>query len=211
MKLSIYVALCFLSLGKVPLKAQASSPVLNPENGHYYEVIQTDGLPEVDRSIELALSESSSKSFQGLPGYLVTITSAAEQEFLQVQFGDTGRLWIAASDAEVEGEWRWIAGPEAGQLFWLGDNIGTAIGFANWPPSEPNNTMWQPEGEDYAIFNWTAAGIWNDMPQNRNDLLRGYIVEYSVIPEPSTWLLATWGILSAVGLAACRRIFSPSP
>ena len=49
------------------------------------------------------------------------------------------------SDEGVEGEWRWVAGPEAGQPFWLGKADGTASNFQSWGRGEPNDYR---DGED---------------------------------------------------------------
>jgi hypothetical protein len=82
----------------------------------------------------------------------VTITDVAENTFvgdLVGPFGPypNGVAWIGGSDAAVEGQWRWVDGPEAGDLFWNGAGAGGNIGaFANcWHPSEPNSAF---TGED---------------------------------------------------------------
>lgn len=37
-----------------------------------------------------------------------------------------GNGWIGASDADSEGIWKWVTGPENGTQFWTGDtNAGT--------------------------------------------------------------------------------------
>ncbi len=48
----------------------------------------------------------------------------------------TFALFIGASDAAVEGEWRW---PD-GEQFWSGDSTGGAVGglYASWASKEPN-------------------------------------------------------------------------
>ena len=51
----------------------------------------------------------------GRPGHLATITLAAENSFILAQFAlASSEAWIGASDAAVEGQWRWVVGPEAG-------------------------------------------------------------------------------------------------
>ena len=87
-------------------------------NGHYYEVVNTPV------TWTEALNAAAQKTYNGLTGYLVTITSTDEQTFLtnlvanNVTTGWDGKsAWIAASDANSEGSWKWVAGPEAGQLF----------------------------------------------------------------------------------------------
>ena len=126
--------------------------VLWSTNGHYYQVVQTSV------SFNTAVSAAAAMTYQGLPGHLVTITSAEENTF-------TGALcknmhcWIGGSDAAQEGTFRWIAGPENGQV----------ISPTFWASGEPNNSG----NEDYINY-WDTEGVWND-GGNANIY---YIVEY---------------------------------
>jgi hypothetical protein len=68
-----------------------------------------------------ALENAASMNYMGRQGHLVTITSAEENTFaINLAAGST--FWIAGSDVQEEGVWRWIAGPESGQIisptFW---------------------------------------------------------------------------------------------
>jgi hypothetical protein len=115
---------------------------------------------------------------------LATITSEAEDDFLFQHFGDRQNGWIGASDAEVEGEWHWVAGPEKGLLFWQGDSQGSARGFTAWRIGEPNNSFpssQDPPNEDYATWNFANEG-WNDLPNDPKKTVfrpQAYLVEYS--------------------------------
>jgi hypothetical protein len=161
----------------------SAAPSLLAGTGHYYEY--------VGESVtwDDALAAAASRSFGGHSGYLVTITSDAENSFLATLSGDG---WIAATDRVVEGEWRWAAGPEAGQLF---SKAGVGVlTYARWNPNEPNDLG----GEDFAHYN---GGGWNDVGGGT----RGYFVEYSgAVPEPATWAMALGGF-GAVGAAMRRR------
>jgi hypothetical protein len=213
-----------------------SPPALNPANGHYYafftgadgERFSRPAMPFAD-----ALTRAASMSHLGVPGHLATITSQAEQDFVyeyflefvgaprsdRTPFGQWERVWIAASDAAVEGEWRWVAGPEAGQQFWQGDYAGQALEYENWTHysgnrTEPNNysegSIYNPAGEDAVALNLrtnpvTQNTFWNDVSTIGYDLEwhpRLGVVEFSPIPEPSSVVL----IGSAfVALFAARR------
>ncbi len=165
-------------------------PRFNPDNGHYY------AYTTAAVSWDAARTEIEVYSFLGVPGHLATITTAQESAFLDEFQPPTGRFWIGASDAEVEGEWRWTAGPEAGELFWLGGVDGTAVTYANWIDEAPNNNL-SYGGQDYAT---TSSTGWNDAETR---FVAAALVEFSV-PEPSTYgLLAIGG--AALAVVARRR------
>ncbi|NQZ14686.1 MAG: hypothetical protein HRT94_07680 [Alphaproteobacteria bacterium] len=108
-----------------------------------------------------------------LTGHLATITSQAENDFV---FGLlTATSWLGGSDNAVEGEWRWVEGPEAGQQFWQGLAGGSAVNgaYTNWAAGEPNQFFGPGNPENYAHMR--ADGLWNDLPENRN---LNYIIEW---------------------------------
>jgi len=142
------------------------SQLANPENGHFYEFITNRGI-----TWTAAKAEAEQRSFFGLQGYLVTVTSEFENDFVTSKLQGLG--WLGASDADVEGEWRWATGPETGQLFWSGSSTGGPVDgrYNGWAPSEPND--WG-SGEDYGHF--YANGTWNDFANTTT--VDGYVVEY---------------------------------
>ena len=235
--------LCAASLSATtPAFAWMSEPARNPDNGHYYAFFNgkdddnrfsRPAMPFAD-----ALARAASMSHLGVRGHLATITSQAEQDFILKDFRDPGRprfghpteedFWIAASDAAVEGEWRWVAGPEAGQMFWQGrvDRpgyiTGQSFGYQNWLGGRTNGGDWvwyepnnearggRPGGEDYGSLtlrrgSTTLPSFWNDvigLDDRMQWSPRLAIVEFSV-PEPSSGaLIATAGSML---VAACRR------
>ncbi|WP_422038796.1 C-type lectin domain-containing protein [Roseibium sp.] len=173
-------------------------------NNHWYEFVALGaGDPSLTASQAEALAESS--SFMGLGGYLATITSAAEQAFLNSawpgagsitgQFNGYSFFLIGATDRNTEGNFEWLGGPES----------GNPLTYTNWSAGEPNNFQ-QNNGEDYVVAWWqdSLSGSWNDVPDNSD--IRGYLVEYSVTPVPVPAALPLLlGGLGLLGLVARRK------
>ena len=55
-----------------------------------------------------ARTQAKTKTFNGATGYLVNITTNQENEFIKSNV-NASDVWIGASDAAVEGVWRWIS------------------------------------------------------------------------------------------------------
>jgi len=161
-------------------------------NGHYYEFVSAPGI-----SWTAARAAASARTFNGLQGYLVTITSAAENAFMFNKVGTTA--WIGGSDAAQEGIWRWMDGPEAGQQFSgqiktssCGANVPAQLpnSYHNWGAGEPNDCGGFGSGsgaENYAHFR--SDGLWNDFPNGAS--VSGYAVEYGGLENCLPQLTAT--------------------
>lgn len=154
------------------------------ENGHAYKVVSPNGgITWAD-----ARTAAENQTFGGVSGYLATITSEEEHNFILTRIDQSG--WIGATDSSalyddaLEGEWYWATGPEEGTHFWTGGQNGSAVGdeFANWSnigTQEPNNAggnehcaqiRFRLDTEPYIY------GLWND--STCTTLLVNYVVEF---------------------------------
>ena len=170
----------------------AGTVFYNPLTEHFYEFVS--GSINFTNSVTAAQT----KSYFGRAGYLATMSSEAENNFVwrlmasDCWFGASDELSLVnsakgttafANQAAVEGKWHWISGPEKGTNFSNG-NTGsgpfTVSGqYAKWAPGEPNNSG----GEHYGQFYSLNSGQWNDLP---NTNLNGYLCEYGDMPGDIT-------------------------
>jgi hypothetical protein len=172
-----------------------AAPILWPVhaggNGHYYEFRGGQSSQFVTWPQARLLAENS--QFRGVQGHLATITSQAEWEFLVSIFpvddvspngGFLGGYQdlLAADYVEPIGGWRWVTGEPWEFTAWDGGEPSDFSGRENYLEHVP---VWQ--------------GRWNDEGQDRR-----FYVEYPV-PEPSTYSLATIGLIGMAGVVRQRK------
>jgi autotransporter-associated beta strand protein len=134
-----------------------------PYGGHVYEFEASATGFSNARTTALA------SQIHGESGYLANATTAEENAFILSMISTSS--WLGASDFTVEGEWRWMDGPEAGGNFWNGSSTGSAPAgqYANWNSGEPNNDG----GIEDAMQIKTGSGKWNDEKADG-----GKVIEY---------------------------------
>ncbi|QPK61556.1 hypothetical protein IVG45_11660 [Methylomonas sp. LL1] len=195
--------LSILSLASLSLPSLAS-PVYNASNGHYYELHTFTDDWRLDWSEAKNFAES--LSHQGGSGYLATVTSQAEDDFLWSVLGAQGSFlggFDTSSYNSTDGKWK----HQAWQ--WVS---GEAFSYTNFLQGEPNhwqdNSALTPDPEDYLMYWWQAGAgneRWNDTNLDSSHLtsegiryvVRGFVVEFNptlttpVPVPPSIWLFGS--------------------
>lgn len=156
------------------------------QNNHFYQFITAPGISWTN-----AKAAAEQLTFFGMQGYLTTVTSAAENQFILSKI--QGQGWMGASDEQVEGVWRWMTGPEAGQQFWQGAAGGSVVNglYNNWASGEPNNAG----NEDYAHF--LNGGQWNDYPLSLGSI-QGYVVEFGGLANDPCVVLSASKVVEVI-------------
>jgi hypothetical protein len=165
----------------------AGTVFYNPLTEHFYEYVSGS------TTWTNSKSSAENRSYFGRAGYLATMSSEAENNFIWKLMSSDG--WFGASDemtqvntakgttayasqTAVEQKWHWVTGPEKGTQFSNGSTAVTGQ-YAKWAGGEPNNAG----GEHYGQFYSGNSGQWNDLP---NTSLPGYICEYGDMPNDLT-------------------------
>ena len=165
--------------------------------GHYYEIVSsTKTWPQAKAAAEAS-------TLYGLSGYLATITSQAENDFLENKIG--ADAWIGGSDSSTytsnshpvtEGTWEWVSGPDNGNTFFCQTAVGVKANDAHadcelasgyeynsWRRPEGQPSKFEPNDHDTSAIgqedcaHMRSDGDWNDYPCDR-DNVDFYIVEY---------------------------------
>jgi len=149
----------------------------SPSNGHWYKPMTwPNNVSGGNSAYDQIKTLSSNETFKGQSGYLVTITSQSEQDFIQANVPGNNIL-IALTDKDVEGVWKWDAGPESGTIIRSGgQNIAGQYNI--WCSNEPND---HSSGEDFAVTKWGGGACWNDYGPPASSFpasVSGYVIEF---------------------------------
>lgn len=163
--------------------ATSSGVVLNPANGHWYELVEDD-LPWVE-----ANSQAQSRLHNGRPGHLATVTTLAEDEFIRSAFpaAVSAGCYLGGfqprGSAEPGANWKWVS--------------GEAWSYSRWTRNQPGDG-----GNGESRLTLTTGG-WDDTsPGNRR---AGYVVEYE--PSPSTGAPGAPGDFRALTLSGAVGLY----
>ena len=153
----------------------------NSTNGHYYKSV---AVADIDWADARTAAKSEDQQYNGLTGYLATITTASENTFVVGKLATSA--WIGGSDSGTEKTWKWMDGPEADTTFTCQEDSGgagatisgcTEQSYLNWVTDEPN--QYDGSNEDCMHYYGTGgnAGKWNDYVCD-NNAVDSYIIEY---------------------------------
>jgi len=146
-------------VAKIPVAEYSSEPQQtgswNGHTYHYYHTLDTNAGAD---------QFAAARTLDGLGGYIATANSPEEDQFLRELVEDEF-VWLAASDEEVDGTWKWFAGPEKG------NDIAFLESYPTWQSGEPNNAN-NVEEEDCVCMNRNG---WNDIPCSQR---RRVVVEF---------------------------------
>jgi Ca2+-binding RTX toxin-like protein len=189
-------------------------------NGHYFEAVTNNV------TWSQALDLASRASYRGLQGYLVTITSSGENDFVHSSvvnpsaitgwgsFAGYQGTWIGGSDSEFEGVWRWMSGPEKGTIF-ANSSSPKSVSAAQGQFSDFLSSVHEGSSRvnfDYAVSQVPAVGktvpagwvnelFWDDVPENIGS---AEVVEYG----PAEYGVGNGYVIEYGGLPSSVRIIS---
>ena len=169
----------------VTLSVTPAGSLYNSANGHYYEVVDNGG----NITWYAAKTAAEASTFNGLSGYLASITTKQENDFIYAKAGENA--WLGGTDRNAEGCWKWSGGPDDGKIFTNDGGVANCVvddgytvyikpfgaGEFGWNSGEPNNAG--VGGEDR--LHMKTDGTWNDFINN-NSNVEYYVIEYGGMP-----------------------------
>lgn len=164
-----------------------TGPVLDGPDGHGYQYVAAPNISWDD-----AHDRAQTRTWHGMKGYLSTIDSKTEFEFVvstmfRKQYPDVTYL---GGRQTSPGEWRWVTGPDGnadggkGKLFWKGFADGKAQNgaFADWMATAfGNGGKWDVHNVCcVTLFSYHRPQFSNSLGTgDRDEGVSGYLVEYS--------------------------------
>jgi len=155
------VILAISSIFSINLAQADSAKLINPSNNHVYKRFDST------KTWTKAKASCTNQS-----GYLATVTSQTENDWLIGKSLVDRSLWLGATDNAKEGQWQWIT--------------GEAWDYTNWYTGQPNNYG----NEDYlqaGVGGDFYNGLWNDWT---NSNVIGYLCEWDKPLKTHTGMIA---------------------
>lgn len=175
----------------------------NGGNGHYYQPVLT-----------LADWETANTAAVAQGGYLVSLTSAAENDFVSSLVQNPAYWSTLEAGGNVFGLGPWLGGlqpagssePDGGWLWSSGEGL-LANTYTHWDVSQPDEFLAQDQNRlSFYSRDWNTFGVqktWDDA----NGLgQRTYIIEYSASPVPEPEEYAAFAGIALVAFGIFRRV-----
>jgi len=175
MKRLLVSALVFLGFSSTVIAAPVQWSAADGGNDHWYEIVYLGG---GEITWNTAYASAITRTHDGETGYLATVTSTQEQEFLNgvnaayaasSPYVSTQYVtaWLGASDVAAEGTWNWVT--------------GETFDYTNWGTRQPNDYGFY--GQDYLAGWWNNSMNWRHVSDQWNDCsgtcgIRKFVVEY---------------------------------
>jgi formylglycine-generating enzyme len=165
-------------------------------NGHWYEVLTGPPLPNGVPGVVTWEVANFNAQLRG--GYLATIASAAENQFV-FRLSDSPMFWWTIETGEHFGPW--LGGAQApGALNPASDWLwvtGEPFTYTHWHPGEPNDLFGILDENRLVYFAvdssaGSRSAYWNDESDAKRNVI-AYVVEY--IPDPASLALTAIGLL----------------
>ena len=202
----------------------------NSPTGHFYKGVASNGI-----TYTAADTAAKASTYQGQRGYLATVTSSQEQDFVNSKV-NAQNIWIGGTDTGLEGVWKWDpngGSPEAGKVFWRAacttsktattcptattysasgaKDTSDGLDFEAWCPinsakTEPNNADAGRGGEHHLLTKWNSGTCWNDYNGANGSGIGGYVIEYG----NNTTGAGFTGFSTAIIMSATQFAAAPS-
>lgn len=161
----------------VSITVDESSYVYDPIQSRYYQYVASPGI-----TWTAALAEAATRTFRGRPGHLAVPSTEAENEFLSRNIEGATNVWIAATDKDNEGEFKWAAGDETGTTFWKARCSSATPGSAD-SCSGANNLVITPASGNSRAYSEYKSDVRGNLEVNRFSAWANN--------EPNNWMFTT--------------------
>lgn len=132
-------------------------------NGSFYELVQQQ------LSADAARAAAAGNTFAGESGFLLTITTEAEQNFINGIVENNGTIWLGG--VKTDTFTGWAVGPEAGQPF---DDFAFTGFIGDEPNDDGDSAVAMSDG---TAFGFVPLGGWFDVGAT-SGAVEAYVVEY---------------------------------
>ncbi len=153
-------------LGTVP--GNVEWPIAAGGNGHRYRVVAAPAGLDWDTAAAASATDG---------GYLATITSQAENDFVYALASAASGAWYNSGSGNGVGPWLGGSQPPgatepAGDWQWVTSEPFT---FTNWHPGQPDNAQFLEHNLHFWGLGVSMSPLWNDT--RKTSLLQGYVLE----------------------------------